>query len=255
MFYSIKKITDKYTGLLLRMDDITECMNWKLMDKCETLFDKYEIKPLLGIIPKNQDPLLLSFPKNENFWERVYNWRNKGWEITMHGCNHLYTQKSDNKKDIFGYGGDSEFYGLNYLTQLNKIEVGLEEFKKRNIKIRSFFAPNHIYDDNTLKAIKTSNIKIIIDGYGLFPYFKKDLLFIPQLFYKEILLPFGIQCTQIHINEWNDKNFKNFEIFIQNNYKKIVSLDHIIQIVNPNKIQNIINIFVEKTLKTIRFFK
>ena len=221
MFYSIKKITDKYTGLLLRMDDITECMNWKLMDKCETLFDKYEIKPLLGIIPKNQDPLLLSFPKNENFWERVYNWRNKGWEITMHGCNHLYTQKSDNKKDIFGYGGDSEFYGLNYLTQLNKIEVGLEEFKKRNIKIRSFFAPNHIYDDNTLKAIKTSNIKIIIDGYGLFPYFKKDLLFIPQLFYKEILLPFGIQCTQIHINEWNDKNFKNFEIFIQNNYKKI----------------------------------
>ncbi len=255
MFYSIKKITDKYTGLLLRMDDITECMNWKLMDKCETLFDKYEIKPLVGIIPKNQDPLLLSFPKNENFWERVYNWRNKGWEITMHGCNHLYTQKSDNKKDIFGYGGDSEFYGLNYLTQLNKIEVGLEEFKKRNIKIRSFFAPNHIYDDNTLKAIKTSNIKIIIDGYGLFPYFKNDLLFIPQLFYKEILLPFGIQCTQIHINEWNDKNFKNFEIFIQNNYKKIVSLDHIIQIVNPNKIQNIINIFVEKTLKTIRFFK
>lgn len=255
MFYSIKKITDKYTGLLLRMDDVTECMNWKLMDKCEKLFDKYEIKPLVGIIPKNQDPLLLTFPKNENFWERVYNWRNKGWEITMHGCNHLYTQKSDYKKDIFGYGGDSEFYGLDYLTQLNKIEVGLEEFKKRNIDIRSFFAPNHIYDDNTLKAIKTSNIKIIIDGYGLFPYFKNDLLFIPQLFYKEILLPFGIQSTQIHINEWNDKNFENFEIFIQNNYKKIVSLDHIIQIVNPNKIQNIINNFVEKTLKAIRYFK
>ena len=254
MFYSIKKIAAKYTGLLIRMDDITACMNWKLMDKCEELFDKYKIKPLLGVIPKSQDPSLLAFPKNENFWERVDIWKEKGWEITMHGCSHLYTQKSDNK-DIFGYGGDSEFYGLDYFTQLNKIEAGLEEFKKRKIDIRSFFAPNHIYDYNTLKAIKKSNIKIIIDGYGLFPYFKNELLFIPQLFYKEILLPFGIQSTQIHLNEWNDESFKNFEIFIKKNHKKIVSLDHIIKIVNPNRIQNLINIFVEKTLKTVRFFK
>ena len=77
----------------------------------------------------------------------------------MHGCNHLYTQKSD-KNDIFNYGGNSEFYGLDYSTQLNKIKTGLEEFKKREIKVRSFFAPNHIYDSNTLKALKDSDIKI-----------------------------------------------------------------------------------------------
>ena len=44
---------------------------------------------------------------------------------------------------------------------------------KRNINIRSFFAPNHIYDQNTLKALKNSNIEIVIDGYGLFPFQKK----------------------------------------------------------------------------------
>ena len=44
--------------------------------------------------------------------------KRKGWEISMHGCNHLYTQKSD-KNDIFNYGGDSEFYGLEYLKQLS----------------------------------------------------------------------------------------------------------------------------------------
>ena len=75
----------------------------------------------------------------------------------MHGCNHLYTQKSD-KNDIFNYGGNSEFYGLDYSMQLNKIKTGLEEFKKREIKVRSFFAPNHIYDSNTLKALKDSDI-------------------------------------------------------------------------------------------------
>tara|TARA_B100000963_G_scaffold57532_1_gene45643 strand:- start:1428 stop:2192 length:765 start_codon:yes stop_codon:yes gene_type:complete len=254
MLYSIKKITSKYTGLLIRMDDISEHMNWELMDKCELLFDKYKIKPLLGVIPFNRDPELLKYPKNEHFWKRINTWTNKGWEITMHGCNHLYTQKSY-KKDIFNYGGMSEFYGLDYGSQLKKIKIGLEKFNENKIKIRSFFAPNHIYDENTLKAIKESGIKIIIDGYGLFPYYKNEILFIPQLFYKEIFLPFGIQSTQIHINEWNYNEFKNFEIFVKKNYKNIVNLDYIIDLSNTNIFQNLINFFVEKTLKTIRIFR
>jgi len=254
MISSFKKISSKYTGLLIRMDDISDCMNWKIMDMCETLFDKYNIKPLLGVIPLNKDPDLLKLSKNTEFWSRVKNWKKKGWEITMHGCNHLYTQKSF-KKDIFNYGGDSEFYGLDYLTQLNKIKIGLEEFKKRKINIRSFFAPNHIYDENTLKALKDSDIKIIIDGYGLFPFYKKEILFIPQLFYKEIFLPFGIQSTQMHINEWNESNFKDFSLFVSKNCKKIVDLEYVIEITNPNKIQNCLNYLVEKSLKTLRFFR
>ena len=254
MFSSIKEIRSKYTGLLIRMDDISENMNWELMNKCEELFDNYKIKPLLGVIPINRDPELLRFPQNHNFWKRVDSWKNKGWEITMHGCNHLYTQISD-KKDIFNYGGNSEFYGLDYTKQLEKIKTGLDEFNKRKITIRSFFAPNHIYDENTLKALKHSKIKIVIDGYGLFPYYKNEILFIPQLFYKEILLPFGIQSTQIHINEWNETSFKNFESFINKNSEKIINLDYVIDLVNPNFIQTFTNYIVEKTLKTIRLFK
>ena len=255
MINTIKKIASKYTGLLIRMDDISENMNWPLMDKCEKLFDKYKIKPLLGIIPVNKDPELLKYPYNSKFWDRVADWKNKGWEIAMHGLNHLYTQKSNNKKDIFNYGGNSEFYGLEYSEQLSKIQTGLLEFKKRNLKIRSFFAPNHIYDQNTLEALKKKDIKIVIDGYGLFPYFKDQILFIPQLFYKEIILPFGIQSTQMHINYWNYKNFEDFEILINKKYKKIINLDYIIDITNPNVVQFISNYLVEKSLKTIRVFR
>ena len=254
MLNSIKKITTKNTGLLIRMDDIAENMNWHLMDKCELLFDKYQIKPLLGVIPKNRDPELLKFNKNNEFWKRVMGWKNKGWEITMHGCNHLYTQKSD-KNDIFNYGGNSEFYGLNYHTQLEKIKNGLEVFKKKEIKIRSFFAPNHIYDANTLAALKNSDIKIIIDGYGLFPYYRDKILFVPQLFFKEILLPFGVQSTQVHMNNWDDPYCENFHKFINKNKKKITDLDHIIELANPHIIQKPVNYLVEKTLKTIRLFR
>ena len=138
---------------------------------------------------------------------------------------------------------------------MSKIQSGLIEFKKRNLKIRSFFAPNHIYDENTLKALRTSGIKIIIDGYGLFPYFKDQILFVPQLFYKEIILPFGIQSTQMHINYWNDKNFEDFEILINKENRKIINLDYIIDITDPNVFQSISNYLVEKTLKTIRVFR
>ena len=255
MFNSIKKIASKYTGLLIRMDDISENMNWPLMDKCEILFDKYKIRPLLGIIPINKDPALLKYPYNSKFWDRVLNWKNKGWEITMHGFNHLYTQQSNSKKDIFNYGGNSEFYGLDYSEQLSKIQTGLSEFKKRNINIRSFFAPNHIYDENTLKALEVSGIKIVIDGYGLFPYYKDQILFVPQLFYKEIILPFGIQSTQMHINYWNNKDFENFEILINKINKKIINLDYIINISKPNIAQSLTNYLVEITFKTIRVFK
>ena len=65
MINFFKNKINKYTGILIRLDDIAENMNWELMDKCEILFDKYNIKPLLGVIPNNQDPELLKYPKNE----------------------------------------------------------------------------------------------------------------------------------------------------------------------------------------------
>ena len=250
----LKKIKSKYTGLLIRMDDIAENMNWQYMDRCELLFDKFKLKPLLGVIPENKDPELLKYPKNSDFWNRVANWKKKGWEISMHGYAHLYEQQTE-KKDIFNYGGRSEFYGLNYQIQLNKINLGLKKFKEKNIKIRSFFAPNHTYDLNTLKALKHSGIKIIIDGYGLFPYYKFDLLFIPQLFYKEMIPPFGIQSTQLHINYWNEKYLDNFEKFISNNHSKILNIDYILNLNEPNLLKSSINFSVEKTLKTIRSFR
>ena len=63
MLNSIKKTTTKYTGLLIRMDDIAENMNWDMMEHATNLFNKFEVKPVIGVIPNNEDPELLSYPK------------------------------------------------------------------------------------------------------------------------------------------------------------------------------------------------
>ena len=207
----------RYTGLLIRIDDIAENMNWKLMDKSEKLFDKYKIKPLLGIIPENKDPELRTHPHNFEFWKRVKTWRDKGWEISMHGYTHVYSQRTK-KKDYFNYGGQSEFFGLSYNSQIDRI-------------------------------------KIVIDGYGLFPFYKFNLFFVPQLFYREIILPLGIQATQIHLNNWNDKDFEKFEKLISKNLEKIVDINYIYNLKSSNFFQKSLNYSMEKALKTLRLFR
>ena len=72
MINLINKTISKYTGLLIRMDDICENMNWKLMDKCELLFDKYKIKVISveNNLPDDQD--FQVFFNKKNFVSKNY---------------------------------------------------------------------------------------------------------------------------------------------------------------------------------------
>ena len=242
------------TGILIRLDDIAENMNWDLMKKSELLFKKYGIKPVLGVVPNNKDNELLTYPKKNNFWEQIRNWKDKGWEITMHGNTHVY-DKVCNKGDYFGHGGGSEFCGHTLETQISRIKSGLQKFKDEKIKIRSFFAPNHTYDKNTFTALKNFGITEIIDGYGLMPYTENNIKFIPQLFYKVFLLPFGIQATQIHLNYWQQKDFNDFEKFVKKNSNKIITYDQAIAKINNNFFYKFVKAITKIILKIKRTIK
>ena len=134
MFSKIKNYITENTGILIRLDDIAENMNWDLMKKSELLFEKYEIKPILGVIPNNKDSKLLSYPKKNYFWDQIRIWQNKGWEISMHGFTHVYDKNSKNK-DYFGYGGESEFCEHPLEVQISRIKDGLKKFENEKIRI------------------------------------------------------------------------------------------------------------------------
>jgi len=253
MFEKIKNYISNHTGILIRFDDIAENMNWNLMERCEDLFKKYSIKPVLGIIPNNQDKELLEHPVNNQFWDKVRNWENIGWEIAMHGNTHVYDSRSNKKNDYFNYGGGSEFFGHSLEDQTLKIKNGLQKFSQENIKIRNFYAPNHNYDQNTFIALKNCGINEVIDGYGLMPHKENNIKFIPQLFHKVVALPFGIQSTQIHLNYWNEEDFNNFEKFIEKYANQIITYDQAIKKINYIFFYSSIKILSKKVLQTIRF--
>ena len=241
------------TGILIRFDDIAPNMKWEMMDRCQEILNHYNLKPVMGIIPDNQDNELLKYPKRDNFWEIVKKWKSSGWSIAMHGYKHLYDIET-NKKDYFNYGGGSEFFGHSYEDQLLKIKKGIGIFKKNNLEIDMFFAPNHTYDKNTFEALKNSGIFKIIDGYGLMPYISNDIKFVPQLFYKLYMLPFGIQSTQIHINYWNDKDFDIFKNFVEKNHKKIIDSDLAFSKNSNSYFYKLLNYSLKKILKFKRLF-
>ena len=240
--------------ILIRFDDIAENMNWNMFDKIELLMKERNIRPVLGVIPNNQDPDLLKYPKRENFWEKIYSLKESGWEIAMHGYDHIYNSET-NKKDYFKYGGRSEFFGNPLTKQKKKIKNGLKIFKEKNLNIRAFFAPNHTYDENTLLALKESGIFEIIDGYGIKPFEKNRIKFIPQLFYKLYILPIGVQSTQIHLNYWHEKDLDNFKIFLDKNINNFITYDEALNQVSNNLIFKLINKFLEISLRFSRKFK
>ena len=248
------KFSSLSKGTLLRMDDVAENMNWHIMNKIEILFDKYNIKPVIGVIPNNKDPELLKFPKEENFWEKIKTWQKKGWEISMHGYSHEYEIETK-KKDFFKLGGKSEFFGKSLQDQIHKVRDGLEIFSSKKIFVRSFFAPNHTYDNNTFLALKKCGINIVIDGYGIGPYKEDQLTFIPQLFYRLLALPFSYQTTQLHINSWNEKDYHYFEKYISKNQKKIITFNQILEKKSENFAVSLINKMIKNFLIFFRSLK
>ena len=248
----MKNYINNNTGILIRIDDVCENMNWDLMSKLESLFDNYSIKPVLGVIPNNRDEDFLSFPRNDNFWDQVRKWQDKGWEIVQHGDTHIYDRLCSKKSDYFEYGGGSEFFGHPLDVQEKRIKNGLEKFKREKINIRSFFAPNQTYDENTFIALKNCGINEVIDGYGLMPYTEKNVKFIPQLFEKVVLLPFGIQSTKLHLHIWDENDYKKFENFIKLNSKKIITYDQALNKINNSFLYKIIRYFMSKILKLKR---
>ena len=252
MFSKIKNYITENTGILIRIDDIAENMNWDIMKQSEQLFEKYSIKPVLGVIPNNKDDEFLAYPKKNDFWEKVRDWRDKGWEIAMHGYTHVYDKMCTKNDDYFNYGGGSEFTGHPLETQILRIKSGLKKFEDEKIKIRTFFAPNQTYDKNTFIALKNCGIHEVLDGYGLMPYSKNNIKFIPQLFNKVFLFPFGIQSTKLHLNEWSQEDFNNFEKFVKKNEYKIITYDQALKKVNNNLIYKSINILSNIILRLKR---
>lgn len=159
---------------IIRLDDACEKMDRDKWNSVETVLDKHNVKPLVGIIPACKDPKMNIYETDPDFWETtVVRWQNKGWEIALHGYDHVYITQSGGCNPI---NKKSEFASLPIDEQKRKIKEGIRIFNEHGISPKVFFAPSHTFDENTLKAIKEeSDIRFISDTIAFDAYAEKGL--------------------------------------------------------------------------------
>lgn len=62
---------------LVRLDDACPQMNKLKWQRIENILDKYGIKPMVGIIPHNEDPVTCVDIVDTDFKSKVLNWQKK----------------------------------------------------------------------------------------------------------------------------------------------------------------------------------
>lgn len=199
---------------LLRLDDASEYMDVTKWERMELLLDRYGVKPIVGIIPQNRDKSLVeSFSLDPGFWVRVNQWMTKGWVLAQHGFEHCYVTQSGGINPV---NKRSEFAGLPYEEQAEKIAKGYASLVAHGIAPRIFFAPSHTFDDNTLKAIYDKTpIRIISDTIANDVYYQNGFWFIPQQSGRVRKLPFETVTFCYHPNTMNDQAFEELENFLK----------------------------------------
>lgn len=146
-----------------RIDDVVPGMDWERFWNVIHMLERYNVKPLLGVVPDNKDSSIEPCEPICDFWDVIRKFQEDGYPIAMHGYEHLYVTK---EAGLFPINKDSEFAGLSYEEQYKKIKVGKEILKEHGICTDIFMAPSHSFDENTLKALAENGFQYITDGFA-----------------------------------------------------------------------------------------
>lgn len=211
---------------LLRFDDLCPTMNWRMWEHVEQALLRFEVRPVLAVIPDNWDPELRIEKANAAFWDRVRTWQERGWTIGLHGYRHEYVTSC---AGLIGKNRYSEFAGLSRGIQTAKLRSALKIFSAQNVRAEVWIAPAHSFDETTLDVLKSFDIKTISDGYFLYPGLDhRNFLWVPQQIWSFAPRPAGIWTVCLHHNQWNDADLERFRHDLQSYRPAITDWNSII---------------------------
>lgn len=216
----------KSTIFLIRLDDACPTMDKSKWLRFKSITDKYGIKPLIGIIPNNQDKKQMIDPEGLNFWEMMKEWERSGYDIALHGYDHVYISK---ESGINPFWNKSEFAGVKKDIQIEKIRHGYKILKEHGLKPIAFFAPSHTFDLETVRAILSETpIRIISDTISLHPYKSDGMVFVPQISGHCVNFPIGGTFTFcFHPNIMGENDFKKLDAFLSRYKDKFSSFSQL----------------------------
>lgn len=239
----------------IRLDDITPDMDWSKFNRFESILDELGIKPIIGVVPKCMDDTLHIEDDNPAFWDEIRRLKDKGWVIAMHGFNHVYTT---DKGGLFPLNQFSEFAGVDYDTQLQKITLGRNILLEQGIETNVFMPPGHTFDKNTVRALKENRFKAITDGFGRKPYKRDGIVYYPiaerrgSVFENNYV---GRTTLVYHLNTMTEDDINLVAVKLRQNKDKLMSFELLDDAGNQSRVQRTIELLkanIKRLLVSIR---
>jgi predicted deacetylase len=229
---------------LFRMDDIIPTMDWERFHALLRLFQRYHVKPLLGVVPDNQDPKLDRQSPHPKFWETLNLLvERNAVDIAQHGYRHILERDSQHAL-LSDKGGRitrrSEFAGYSFHEQFERLQKGKEILRARGITTDFFFAPNHSFDHTTLRALRANGFTAVSDGCGVRPFRERGLIFVPQQLWHPRWMPTGVFTICLHSNEITPSNVRDIRQFLRTP-AHITSFSHEVRSYRPQLMDGLNN--------------
>ncbi len=242
---------------VFRLDDITPGLDMAKFNRMKDIFDRYQVKPLIGVIPDNRDPKLIVGDVDadgieDSFWDWVrYLQNNCGWTVAQHGHAHIYVNK---KPGLLRQNRYSEFVGLSLEEQSEQIRKGKSILEEQGIFSDIFMAPAHTYDRNTLRALKANGFRYVTDGFARYPYDYMGIKFIPCLHDVPEKIK-GLATVCLHTNETRDEVYAKIEAYLQNHRDSVLDFDEALEFPSVNTFWRLWQAYHNWLLDTKRFVK
>lgn len=193
---------------LVRFDDICPTMNWRVWDAIEAHLVRFDVRPILAVVPDNRDPKLVVEDPRKDFWDRVRRWQGAGYAIALHGFQHVYVNKDPG---LIGVTRQSEFAGLPREEQRAKLEKALAIFADEGVRADAWVAPSHSFDRTTVEVLASLGVSVISDGLWTWPFTDPGgTTWIPQQLWGFRQKPAGIWTVCNHHNHWSERRVAQF---------------------------------------------
>lgn len=205
---------------LMRLDDASPYWERDKWQRIHDLMLRYSIKPLIAIIPNNED---VKYSYDDSFLETIKAWIAEGFTPGLHGYNHVQDSRNGGINPV---NLRSEFAGKSLQIQRDKIARGIKIFASCGIDAKIFVAPAHTFDRNTLEALRLeSDIRIISDTVANDVYYENGFYYIPQQSGQVREMNFALTTFCYHPNTMTEEAFSRLEKFLAKNQEKFTCFD------------------------------
>jgi predicted deacetylase len=215
---------------LLRFDDLCPTMEYDCWQRCLSLIEEFALRPILAVIPDNQDIGLNISPPDPEFWPWMRAMEEAGATIALHGYRHLCASQGESLLPLHHH---TEFAGVPEVTQQRWIREGRGILLGQGLNPTIFVAPRHGFDYATLRALREEGIPLISDGFARIPFERGGITWIPQQLWGPVEKSNGLWTICIHSNSIHASQVDELHAFIREHTAQFTSLDRVLAEYSP----------------------